>query len=89
MEDKYKDLYNIISDKEGAERTEEIIESLKYMFDESRYDKIIPFIDYQQSIITWYRNQLYKLSNTNDIILYLFSASFGINIIFIILKLIN
>ena len=89
MEDKYKDLYNIISDKEGAERTEEIIESLKYMFDESRYDKIIPFIDYQQSIITWYRNQLYKLSNTNDLILYLFSASFGINIIFIILKLIN
>ena len=89
MEDKYKDLYNIISDKEGAERTEEIIESLKYMFDESRYDKVIPFIDYQQSIITWYRNQLYKLSNTNDIILYLFSASFGINIIFIILKLIN
>ena len=89
MEDKYKDLYNIISDKEGAERTEEIIESIKYMFDESRYDKIIPFIDYQQSIITWYRNQLYKLSNTNDIILYLFSASFGINIIFIILKLIN
>lgn len=89
MEDKYKDLYNIISDKESAERTEEIIESLKYMFDESRYDKIIPFIDYQQSIITWYRNQLYKLSNTNDIILYLFSASFGINIIFIILKLIN
>jgi hypothetical protein len=89
LEDKYKDLYNIISDKEGAERTEEIIESLKYMFDESRYDKIIPFIDYQQSIITWYRNQLYKLSNTNDIILYLFSASFGINIIFIILKLIN
>jgi hypothetical protein len=89
LEDKYKDLYNIISDKEGAERTEEIIESLKYMFDESRYDKIIPFIDYQQSIITWYRNQLYKLSNTNDLILYLFSASFGINIIFIILKLIN
>jgi hypothetical protein len=89
LEDKYKDLYNIISDKESAERTEEIIESLKYMFDESRYDKIIPFIDYQQSIITWYRNQLYKLSNTNDIILYLFSASFGINIIFIILKLIN
>jgi hypothetical protein len=89
LEDKYKDLYNIISDKEGAERTEEIIESLKYMFDESRYDKVIPFIDYQQSIITWYRNQLYKLSNTNDIILYLFSASFGINIIFIILKLIN
>lgn len=89
MEDKYKDLYNIISDKEGAERTEEIIESLKYMFDESRYDKVIPFIDYQQSIITWYRNQLYKLSNTNDFILYLFSASFGINIIFIILKLIN
>jgi hypothetical protein len=89
LEDKYKDLYNIISDKEGAERTEEIIESIKYMFDESRYDKIIPFIDYQQSIITWYRNQLYKLSNTNDIILYLFSASFGINIIFIILKLIN
>ena len=89
MEDKYKDLYNIISDKEGAERTEEIIESLKYMFDESRYDKVIPFIDYQQSIITWYRYQLYKLSNTNDIILYLFSASFGINIIFVILKLIN
>jgi len=89
LEDKYKDLYNIISDKEGAERTEEIIESLKYMFDESRYDKVIPFIDYQQSIITWYRYQLYKLSNTNDIILYLFSASFGINIIFVILKLIN
>ena len=89
MEDKYKDFYNIISDKEGAERAEEIIESLKYMFDESRYDKIIPFVDYQLSIITWYRNQLYKLSNTNDIILYLFSASFGINIIFIILKLIN
>ena len=89
MEDKYKDLYNIISDKEGAERTEEIIESLKYMFDESRYDKIIPFIDYQQNIITWYRNQLYKLSNTNDIILYFLIASLGINIIFLILKLIN
>jgi hypothetical protein len=89
LEEKYKDLYNIISDKEGAERTEEIIESLKYMFDECRYDKVIPFIDYQLSIITWYRNQLYKLSNTNDIILYLFSASFGINIVFIILKLIN
>ena len=57
MEEKFKDLYNIIGKREGAEQSEEIIDSLKYMFDEKRYDKVIPFVDYQQKIISFYMNQ--------------------------------
>jgi hypothetical protein len=83
MEEKFKDLYNIIGKREGAEQSEEIIDSLKYMFDEKRYDKVIPFVDYQQKIIGFYMNQFNVIKNYNNRLIFYFLVSAGINIYFL------
>jgi hypothetical protein len=83
MDEKFKDLYNIIGKREGAEQSEEIIDSLKYMFDEKRYDKVIPFVDYQQKIISFYINQFNVIKNYNNRLIFYFLISAGINIYFL------
>jgi hypothetical protein len=83
MEEKFKDLYNIIGKREGAEQSEEIIDSLKYMFDEKRYDKVIPFVDYQQKIISFYMNQFNVIKNYNNRLIFYFLVSAGINTYFL------
>jgi hypothetical protein len=83
MEEKYNSLFGIIGKREGIEQTQEIIDSLKYMFDESRYDKVIPFVDYQQKIIGWYMNQFNVIKNYNNRLIFYFLVSAGINIYFL------
>ena len=83
MEEKYNSLFGIIVKREGIEQTQEIIDSLKYMFDESRYDKVIPFVDYQQNIIGWYMNQFNVIKNYNNRLIFYFLISAGINIYFL------
>jgi hypothetical protein len=83
LEEKYNSLHGIISQREGIEQTQEIIDSLKYMFDESRYDKVIPFVDYQQKIIGWYMNQFNIIKNYNNRLIFYFLVSAGINIYFL------
>ena len=83
MEEKYNSLFGIIVKREGIEQTQEIIDSLKYMFDESRYDKVIPFVDYQQNIIGWYINQFNVIKNYNNRLIFYFLVSVGINIYFL------
>ena len=83
MEEKFKDLYNIIGKREEAEQSEEIIDSLRYMFDEKRYDKVIPFVDYQQKIISFYINQFNVIKNYNNRLIFYFLISAGINIYFL------
>ena len=83
MEEKYNNLYGIIIQREGIEQTQEIIDSLKYMFDESRYDKVIPFVDYQQKIIRFYIYQFNVIKNYNNRLIFYFLISAGINIYFL------
>jgi hypothetical protein len=83
MDEKFKDLYNIIGKREGAEQSEEIIDSLRYMFDEKRYDKVIPFVDYQQKIISFYMNQFNVIKNYNNRLIFYFLISAGINTYFL------
>jgi hypothetical protein len=83
LEEKYNSLFGIIVKREGIEQTQEIIDSLKYMFDESRYDKVIPFVDYQQNIIGWYMNQFNVIKNYNNRLIFYFLVSAGINIYFL------
>jgi hypothetical protein len=83
LEEKYNSLFGIIVKREGIEQTQEIIDSLKYMFDESRYDKVIPFVDYQQNIIGWYMNQFNVIKNYNNRLIFYFLISAGINIYFL------
>ena len=83
MDDKFKDLYNIIGKREGAEQSEEIIDSLKYMFDEKRYDKVKPFVDYQHKIISFYMNKFNVIKNYNNRLIFYFLVSAGINIYFL------
>jgi hypothetical protein len=83
LEEKYNSLFGIIVKREGIEQTQEIIDSLKYMFDESRYDKVIPFVDYQQNIIGWYINQFNVIKNYNNRLIFYFLISVGINIYFL------
>lgn len=83
MQDKYDDLFKIIREREGFERSQEIIESLEYLFDLDRYDKAIPFIDYQQNIIKWYHETLNKAYDKESYLIFGISFSVAINIIFI------
>lgn len=83
MQDKYDDIFSLIRKREGFERSQEIVESMKYLFDESRYDKVIPFIDYQQSLIGWYSKELNFTYFKYKIMKLLFTFSIAINIIFI------
>lgn len=83
MQNKYDDIFKIIRQREGFERSQEIVESLEYLFEENRYEKVIPFIDYQQSLIGWYSRELnfkYFKFRIMKIVLVL---SVAINIIFI------
>jgi hypothetical protein len=83
MENKYDEIFSLIRKREGFERSQEIVESMKYLFDESRYDKVIPFIDYQQSLISAYRDELFLVSGYKYYYKYLMITSIAINIIFI------
>lgn len=83
MQDKYDDLFEIIREREGFERSQEIIESLEYLFDINRYDKSIPFIDYQQNIIRWYHDTLNKAYDKESLLVFGITFSIAINIIFI------
>lgn len=83
MQNKYDDIFRIIRQREGFERSQEIVESLEYLFEENRYEKVIPFIEYQQSLIGWYSRELnfkYFKFRIMKIVLVL---SVAINIIFI------
>lgn len=83
MQDKYDDLFKIIREREGFERSQEIIESLEYLFDINRYYKSIPFIDYQQNIIKWYHETLNKAYDRESLLVFGITFSVAINIIFI------
>ena len=83
MENKYDDLFRTIREREGFERSQEIIESLEYLFDINRYDKSIPFIDYQQNIIRWYHEMLNKAYDRESLLVFGLVFSIAINIIFI------
>jgi hypothetical protein len=83
MENKYDEIFSLIRKREGFERSQEIVESLKYLFDENRYDKVIPFIDYQQSLISSYRDELFSVLETKDLYKFLVIISIAINIFFI------
>lgn len=83
MESKFDEIFKVIREKEGFERSQEIVESMEYLFEESRYEKVIPFIDYQQSIIGWYNKELNFTYFKFKIMRLLFSFSIAINIIFI------
>jgi len=83
MENKFDDLFKIIREREGFERSQEIIESLEYLFDLDRYDKSIPFIDYQQNIIRWYHETLNKAYDREYLLVFGISFSVAINLFFI------
>ena len=83
MQSKYDDIFRIIRQREGFERSQEIVESLEYLFEENRYEKVIPFIDYQQSLIGWYSRELNFKYIKFKIIKIILGFSVAINIIFI------
>ena len=87
MENKFDEIFKVIKEKEGFERSQEIVESMEYLFEESRYEKVIPFIDYQQSLINWYNKELKFTYFKFKIIRLLFSFSIAINIFFIIFQI--
>ena len=83
MQNKYDDIFRIIRQREGFERSQEIVESLEYLFEENRYEKVIPFIDYQQSLIGWYSRELNFKCFKFKIMKIVLGFSVAINIIFI------
>ena len=83
MQNKYDDIFKIIRQREGFERSQEIVESLEYLFEENRYEKVIPFIDYQQSLIGWYSRELNFKYFKFKIMKIVLGLSVAINIIFI------
>ena len=83
MQNKYDDIFRIIRQREGFERSQEIVESLEYLFKENRYEKVIPFIDYQQSLIGWYSRELNFKYFKFRIMKIVLALSVAINIIFI------
>ena len=83
MQNKYDDIFKIIRQREGFERSQEIVESLEYLFEENRYEKVIPFIDYQQSLIGWYSKELNFKYIKFKIMKIVLGLSVAINIIFI------
>ena len=83
MQNKYDDIFKIIRQREGFERSQEIVESLEYLFEENRYEKVIPFIDYQQSLIGWYSRELNFKYFKFRIMKIVLAFSVAINIIFI------
>ena len=83
MQNKYDDIFKIIRQREGFERSQEIVESLEYLFEENRYEKVIPFIDYQQSLIGWYSKELNFKYIKFKIMKIVLAFSVAINIIFI------
>jgi hypothetical protein len=80
MESKYDEIFSLIRKQEGFERSQEIVESMEYLFDINRYDKAIPFIDYQQSLISFYRDELFLVLKSRK---YIIIVSIAINIFFI------
>ena len=83
MENKFDEIFKVIKEKEGFERSQEIVESMEYLFEESRYEKVIPFIDYQQSLIGWYNKELKFTYFKFKIMRLLFSFSIAINLFYI------
>ena len=83
MENKYDEIFKLIRKREGFERSQEIVESLQYLFDINRYDKVIPFIDYQQNLISLYRDELFYTLKNIKYYKYILILSIAINIIFI------
>jgi hypothetical protein len=87
MESKYDEIFSLIRKREGFERSQEIVESLQYLFDINRYDKAIPFIDYQQNLISLYRDELFYELKRNKYYKYILIISIAINIFFIGLQI--
>ena len=83
MQDKYDDLFKTIREREGFERSQEIVESLEFLFRLDNYEKSIPFIDYQQNIIRWYHETLNKAYDRESYYIFGISFSVAINLIFI------
>jgi hypothetical protein len=87
MESKYDEIFSLIRKREGFERSQEIVESLQYLFDINRYDKAIPFIDYQQNLISLYRDELFYELKRSKYYKYISIISMAINIFFIGLQI--
>lgn len=83
MENKYDELFKIIKNREGFEKSQEIVESIEYLFDIKRFDKAIPFIDYQQNLIKEYHfNLMMSHEKINILKLFIYFSS-AINLYFI------
>jgi len=80
MKNLYNDLYEVMKNNHGIEKSQEIIDSIKYVLDDCRVEKTLPAINYMNDMCGHFDNLFKKERIKNKILMFIIILIFILNI---------